>query len=82
MTAACRDDEYTNMHVKKVRLSSVLCIEVSIVAHLSAAVGYWTVNEEGLILDPLFLLSWKETPETGAVLEDPLKVAVFALAPP
>lgn len=70
------------MHVKKVRLSLVLCIEVYIVAHLSAVIGYWTVNEEEIILDPVFMLSCKETPDTGAVLEDPLKVAVFTLTRP
>lgn len=54
MTAACTDDKYTKMHVRKVRLSLVLCIEVYIVAHLSA-VGYWTVDEEEILLDPVFM---------------------------
>lgn len=42
------------MHVTKVSLSLILCIEVYIKAHLSAASTYRTINLE-IIVDPAFI---------------------------
>lgn len=68
------------MHVTKVILNLILCIEVYIKAHLSAASRYRTMNLE-IILDPAFISRClcSETPETGAVLQNSLTVAVLTL---
>lgn len=59
------------MHVTKVSLSLILCIEVYINAHLSAASRYRTINLE-IILDPAFIIN-------GCSTQNSLTVAVFPL---
>lgn len=68
------------MHVAKVSLSLILCIEVYIKAHLSDASRYRTINLE-IILDPAFISRCPAVRrhKTGAVLQNSLTVAVFTL---